>query len=320
MKNKGEGIMGRPERHDVDYFPFFAKRGRTLNILQSKFGCEGIGVFTNILRFLSFTPDHHYCIKDEADRMNFFVEIGIQEDRGIEIIELMVKTEKLDKELWEKYRVIASEAFLLSLEEAYKQRKNKIITMNEIREKFVSIHGNGVNIHGNGGSIHGNGVNIHDNPQSKVKKSKVKKSKEDAEAPPPVVSETSTPEKPKKAPLREREPANDMERIEKAYLLNWDSLYSQGRVRAINPVVNWNQTRKLLKTHFESFSAELIIQAVNNGLKDEWILDTGYSLGTMLSASVLNRLINGKGTTPKHKIAADNVSQEKASSYFKEAT
>jgi hypothetical protein len=328
MENNGEGIMGRPERHYVDYFPFFAKRGKTLNILQSKFGCEGIGVFTNILRFLSFTPDHHYCIKDETDRMNFFAEIGIQEDRGIEIIELMVKTEKLDRELWENHRVIVSEAFLLSLEEAYKQRKNKIITMNEIREKFISIHGNPEKEPNSGVSIHGNPavcefpcqISSH-NTQSKVKKSKVKKSKEDAEASPPVVSETSSkPEKAKKAPLREREPANDMERVEKAYLLNWNSLYAQGKVKAINPVVNWNQTRKLLKTHFESFSAELIIQAINNGLKDDWILNAGYSLGTMLSASVLNKLMNGNVSGPqRHRIAADNVSQEKASSYFKEA-
>jgi hypothetical protein len=125
---------------------------------------------------------------------------------------------------------------------------------------------------------------------------------------------------PKKAPLREREPANDMERVEKAYLLNWDSLYAQGKVKAINPVVNWNQTRKLLKNHFENLTAELIIQGINNGLNDEWVLNSGYSLGMMLSASVLNRLINGNGTAPqKHRIAADNVSQEKVSSYFREA-
>jgi hypothetical protein len=324
MENNGEGIMARPERHDADYFPFYAKRGRTLNILQSKFGCEGIGIFTNILRFLTLTPDHHYCIKDETDRMNFFVEIGIQDEkRGIEIIELMVKTEKLDKELWEKYRVIASGAFLESLTDAYKQRKNKIITISEIKEKFVSMYGNSVNTNGNEVSMYGNSVNKRDNPQRKGKERKLKESKEDTEASPPVVSETSTTsksEKAKKAPLREREPANDMERVEKAYLINWDGLYFQGRVKAINPVVNWNQTRKLLKTHFETFSAELIIQAINNGLKDEWVLNTGYSLGTMLSASVLNKLMNGNlSGQQRHRIAADNVSQEKASSYFKEA-
>jgi len=316
--------MGRPERHDVDYFPFFVKRGRTLNILQSKYGLEGIGFFTNLLRFLSVTPDHHYCIKDETDRMNFFAEIGmIDESRGIEMIDLMVKTAKFDKKLWENYRVIASEDFLLSLKPAYEQRKNNIITMDEICAKFVSMYGNTVSKHGNSVSSNGNTENGSHNPQSKVKKSKVKKSKEDTEASPPVVSETSStskPEKAKKAPLREREPANDMERVEKAYLINWDGLYAQGKVKGVNPVVNWNQTRKLLKTHLETITAETLISAINNALNDEWIMNTGYSFGTMLSASVLNRLINSNSSgQQKHRIAADNVSQEKASSYFREA-
>jgi len=315
--------MARPERRDADYFPFYAKRGKTLNILQSKFGLEGIGFFTNLLRFLTFTPDHHYCIKDETDKMNFFAEIGIQEEsRGIEIIELMVKTEKLNRELWENYKVIVSEDHLLSLTDAYKQRRNKIITIAEIKQKFVSMYGNPEKNNENSVSMYGNPEKDGHNPQRKGKETKVKKSKEDSEASPPVDSDNSTSQKTgktKKAPLREREPVNDMERVEKAYLVNWDGLYAQGKVKATNPVVNWNQTRKQLKIHFESFNADVIIQAINNGLNDVWVVNNGYSLGTMLSAGVLNRLINGNSSGPqRHRIAADNVSQEKATSYFRE--
>jgi hypothetical protein len=325
-----EGTMARPERHDADYFPFYAKRGRTLNILQSKFGLEGVGFFTNLLRFLTQTPDHHYCIKDDMDRMNFFSEIGIDEEKGIQIIELLVKTKKLDKKLWEEYQVIVSQAHLDSLLEAYKNRKNKIITVDEIEERFVSYRNNSVSYPQNPVSYpiitteteFPSEIEGH-NPQRKGKERKLKESKENSEAAPPAFPENplpSKPEKTKKVPLREREPVNDMECVEKAYLLNWDSLYAQGKVKAVNPVVNWNQTRKLLKKHFENLTAELIIQGINNGLNDDWIMNAGYSLGMMLSASVLNRLINGNGSAPqRHRIAADNVSQEKVSSYFREA-
>jgi hypothetical protein len=176
--------------------------------------------------------------------------------------------------------------------------------MDVIRSKFVSMYGNQVNIHGNPVSKYGNPKIQGHNPQSKVKKSKVKESKENSEVSPPVISENPLPPKPekvKKAPLREREPVNDMERVEKVYLLNWDSLYAQGKVKEINPVVNWNQTRKLLKNHFENITAELIIQGINNGLKDDWVINAGYSLGMMLSASVLNRLINGNGSGTEEK-------------------
>jgi hypothetical protein len=115
--------MARPERHDVDYFPFFAKRGRTLNILQSKYGLEGIGFFTNLLRFLALTPDHYYCINNETDRMNFFAEIGMKdENRGIEMIELMVKTGKLDRKSWGKYKVVFCQKLIDSIE--YIKKKN----------------------------------------------------------------------------------------------------------------------------------------------------------------------------------------------------
>jgi hypothetical protein len=132
--------------------------------------------------------------------------------------------------------------------------------------------------------------------ESKVKESKVKESKVNScgSNEPPVENQSSKhkPEQPKKPPLREREPENGYERVEKVYLQNWDTLYSQGRVQTPEPVVNWNQTRKLLKNHFEKIKPEQITGALNNGLRDDFVMSGGYSLAVMLSASVLNRLIN----------------------------
>ena len=130
--------MARPERHDVDYFPFIVKRGRTLNALQSEYGNEGIGFFTNLMRLLSITPDHHYSIKKDSDRRNFFTETGTSNDKekAIAMIELMIDTEKLDKDLWEKHQVIACDDFLKNVVGAYERRKNNIITMDEIRAYY----------------------------------------------------------------------------------------------------------------------------------------------------------------------------------------
>ena len=184
--NDWRGKMARPERHDVDYFPFFAKRGKTLNILQSKFGLEGIGFFTNLMRFLALTPDHYYCIKDETDKLNFFAEIGISdEDKGNAMIELMVKTGKLDKELWEKHQVIACQAFLDSIEDAYKKRGNKIITIEQIKARFEENESSGVSTSVNPEKVsentHTAGFTVENednNPQRILKDTKVKESKE----------------------------------------------------------------------------------------------------------------------------------------------
>jgi hypothetical protein len=229
--------------------------------------------------------------------MNFFAEIGIKdENKGIEIIELLVKTGKLDKELWEKHRVIVSGDFLLSIRDAYKKRNNEVITIEEIRGKFqkgcdnpVSAAVNPVSAALGDTEIPQNGEFEAGNPQSKVKKRKVKERKAHSGCAGNDCGFSKTPKKPR---LREREPVNDTERVEKAYLRNWDALYSQKQVNTPEPIENWNRIRKLLKTHFAKLKPEQIIQAIDNGMKNDFVLNCGYSLSVMLSASVLNRLIN----------------------------
>ena len=317
--------MARPERHDVDYFPFMAKRGKTLNILQSKYGLEGIGFFTNLLRFLALTPDHYYCIKDELDMLNFFAEIGLSEtDKGIAMIELMVKTEKLDRDLWESHKVIACPAFLESVKDAYERRRNQVITLEEIRAKFQSA-ASMVIISENPENVTTGGVTVSEiatetpqssffgdnNPQTKLKESKVKETKNscgssEPPSPPNELVEKidrlpdKKPGKADKPPLREREPENDHERVEKAYTANRDRLFGQGRINTRDPPPStWGQSRKLLSQLFAAdFSAEQIVGAVNKAITDDFVLQNGYSLPNILSGGVLNRLLNGSTGPP----------------------
>lgn len=135
--------MARPERHDADYFPFFVKDGKTLYILESKYGLEGIGFFTNLMRFLTKQPDHHICIADETDRLYFFAQIHCPVDKGMDMLDTMTKTGKIDGDLWITYRVIVSPDLLKSLEAAYLKRKNKIISVDSIRLLYTGNEVNG---------------------------------------------------------------------------------------------------------------------------------------------------------------------------------
>ena len=128
--------MGRPQRHDVDYFPFFVKDGKTLHVLESKYKCKGTGFFTNVFRFLAQRPDHYFCMEDPGDQLWFFSRTLVDEEEGLDMINMMVKTEKLDKYLWEQKRVIASQDFLESLKGAYEKRSNECITLDEIKSRY----------------------------------------------------------------------------------------------------------------------------------------------------------------------------------------
>lgn len=170
--------MARPERHDVDYFPFYIKDGKTLFILESKYGCKGTGFFTNLMRFLCRTPNHYFQIKSESDRMYLYAALKCDEVSGAEMLNIMAETGKIDKKLWENYSIIASEDLLNSLKPAYEKRKNAILNIAEIAKIAVSDAENTVT----GAETQ---VSVGNNPQTKVKKSKLKETK---------VKETEIPE------------------------------------------------------------------------------------------------------------------------------
>jgi len=163
--------MGRPQRRDADYFPFYAKEGRTLFILESKYQCKGTGFFTNVMRLLTMTPDHHICISEESDRLYFYSRVKCDEVSGADMLQMMAKTEKIDPELWEKYQLIVSQDLLDSLADAYRKRNNNIITIDEI----------GILYAGKEDSGGGNGESSGGNPQTKLKESKVKKKQAEPE-------------------------------------------------------------------------------------------------------------------------------------------
>ena len=125
--------MGRPERRDVDYFPFYAKDGRTLFILEDKYGCKGTGFFTNVLRFLALQTDHHFSIAEISDKLYFFSKTKCDEESGMDMLNIMASTGKIDMQLWKEHMVIASQDFLKSVEDAYRKRNNNIIGIDDIK-------------------------------------------------------------------------------------------------------------------------------------------------------------------------------------------
>lgn len=171
--------MARPERHDCDYFPFYAKDGRTLYILESKYQCMGTGFFTNVMRFLTLQEDHYFDISDEADRMYFFSKCHCDEKSGTDMLNIMAKTCKIHTDLWVSYKVITSMALLKSLNDAYRNRKNNIITIDEIVQKYVSDISNSQElVVSDVENSQEPDVSDVEKPQRKGKETKVNKTKE----------------------------------------------------------------------------------------------------------------------------------------------
>ena len=103
--------------------------------------------------------------------------------------------------------------------------------------------------------------------------------------------------KKKKEPLLNREPENFLESIEKVYLMNYEKLRKDGVVQSEKPVVNWAAARRLLTMAIKNYGEEVVFVAVENSIKDDFVVQKGYSLNTILSTGVLSSLINGNDKT-----------------------
>ncbi len=185
--------MARQERNDADYFPFYAKDGRTLFILQAKYKLAGIGFFTQLMRTLCTTPYHILDLSDPVQHLYILTKLGADDEKlADEMLDLLASTGKIDKELWTKKRVIFSQDFMDSLNDLYAKRSNKQITREEIYERYFHSDPetpyNSTETPYYGPDCPGNNEKrpIFDNnspviPQSKVKERKEKESKEDEE-------------------------------------------------------------------------------------------------------------------------------------------
>lgn len=171
--------MANKTKNTVDYFPFFVSDGRTLFILKKELGVQGIGLFTELFRFLSRTPDHYFCIQNDYDRARLVDFIGCSEDELLYFLNILHDTNKIDSELWMKKRVIVSEDFMESLTEAYRKRSNSPLSIEDIREVCKSIPDIDLD-------TTGNMAETLRNAAGKEKKIKEEKRKENRFTPPSV--------------------------------------------------------------------------------------------------------------------------------------
>lgn len=100
----------------------------------------------------------------------------------------------------------------------------------------------------------------------------------------------------KRVPLIDRDPKNDLEKVEKLYLVNYKTLYKNGYLKMEKPVINWTASRKLTKNAIEKYGLETILKAVKKSKENKFCLQSGYVLTTILSAGVLAQLINAQDT------------------------
>ena len=165
--------MARPIKQGLDYYPQDCVDNTGLQLLEAE--CTIIGYAVVIKLYQQIFQEHGYYLPWDTDIAILFAKkCAIELSQLESIMEVAVKRDIFDKEKYQKESILTSVWIQNTFFEITKRRKNV-----EVREEYllVSAPQKSENVDNNGVNVDNNPENAYQSTQSKVKKSKEKKSK-----------------------------------------------------------------------------------------------------------------------------------------------
>ena len=114
--------MARPQKQTVDYFPHRCKPGKTMFILETRYGDKGYTFWFKLLELLGSTDGHsyHFDKEDNCEYLQAYTRTELNQAQ--EILNLLANLDAIDKELWTENRIIWSDNFVYGVQPAYRNR------------------------------------------------------------------------------------------------------------------------------------------------------------------------------------------------------
>ena len=119
--------MGRIAYETVDYFSHDtdASNGKTLTILEGKYGAAGYAFWFKLLEWLGRNEGHYIHIKQPEDLEFLCRKLGSDVILGAEILDKLAELGAIDRILW-THKVIWCQKFVDRLDRVYKKRGRKL--------------------------------------------------------------------------------------------------------------------------------------------------------------------------------------------------
>ena len=153
--------MARAKKDKVDYFPHMVTGGKTIFILEQKFGNDGYAFWFKLLELLGDTKGHYFCTSNYSEWQFLIAKARVTEQVATEILDTLAELDAIDKELWEE-KIIWVQKFVDNISDVYVKRKQDtpLKPLSCSRNDTTTV------------------LPVPEMRQSKVKESKVNKSKE----------------------------------------------------------------------------------------------------------------------------------------------
>lgn len=122
--------MGRTAKSGVDYFSHDtgAHNRKTISALRSRFGNDGYAFWFILLELLGEQQNLSLDCSDEINLIYLCTETQVSEKTAADILDLLSRMEAIDKDLWQKHRVIWCQGFADRLKDVYRRRSCKAPT------------------------------------------------------------------------------------------------------------------------------------------------------------------------------------------------
>jgi len=131
--------MARPERNNVDYFPFYCEDGNKMFYIEETYGNDGFATFIKLLRELAKTNYHYLDLSKQTTKMFLSAKCKVSNEVLLAIINDLVELGKFDRTLWKENSIIWCQDFVDSIQDAYKKRNNECITYWGLLQLLISL-------------------------------------------------------------------------------------------------------------------------------------------------------------------------------------
>jgi len=130
-------MAGRKDKNTVDYFPHYCLSGKTIFILENKFGNDGYSVWFKTLELLGSNENHFIDCRNITSWEYLQAKMRVNSDRLNEIFETLANLDKINKILWNK-RIVWCENFIKNVNDVYSRRKTNCMDFDNLC-KHLSI-------------------------------------------------------------------------------------------------------------------------------------------------------------------------------------
>ena len=114
--------MARPAKVKVDYFPHVTHTGKTIAILEARWGNDGYAFWFKLLELLGDSNDFSYNCNSSADWEYMLSRARVTETVATAILDKLAEIDAIDADLWAR-KIVWSDHFVNNLEPVFDRRK-----------------------------------------------------------------------------------------------------------------------------------------------------------------------------------------------------